>query len=71
LASDIRDKILQANGFPIVNAGFESSVEGLHFLGAPTAWNFGPLMFFVCGTDFAARTLVRHIGQGSEHKAAA
>jgi hypothetical protein len=35
-------------------------VPGLYFLGAPSAWTFGPLMYFVCGTDFAARNLARH-----------
>jgi cation diffusion facilitator CzcD-associated flavoprotein CzcO len=50
----------QVNGFPKLKAGFESSVPGLYFLGAPSAWTFGPLMYFVCGTDFAARNLARH-----------
>jgi pyridine nucleotide-disulfide oxidoreductase len=49
------------NGYPRLTAGFESSIPGLHFLGAPSSWNFGPLMFFVCGTDYAARRLARHI----------
>jgi len=46
-------------GYPRLGAGFESSVPGLHFLGAPAAWSFGPLMRFVSGTGFSARALTR------------
>lgn len=59
LADDVSKDIAHVNGFPRLTSGFESSVSGLHFLGAPSAWNFGPLMFFVCGTDYAARRLAR------------
>jgi hypothetical protein len=52
-----------SNGFPQLLKGFESSTPGLHFLGAPSAWTYGPLMYFVAGTDFAARSLARHIAR--------
>jgi cation diffusion facilitator CzcD-associated flavoprotein CzcO len=61
LPSELSTQLDQENGFVKVNEGFESSVPGLHFLGAPSAWRFGPLMFFVCGTDFAARRLAQYI----------
>jgi len=61
LAPELSAGLAQVNGFPKLTAGFESSVPNLHFLGAPASWNFGPLMFFVCGTDYAARRLARHI----------
>lgn len=51
----------RANGFPRLLKGFESSTPGLHFLGAPSAWTYGPLMYFVAGTDFAARSLATHL----------
>lgn len=60
LATEISQKLAQVNGFPRLGAGFESSIPGLHFIGAPSSWNFGPLMFFVCGTDFTARKLAGH-----------
>jgi len=47
------------SGFPLLHRGFESSIEGLHFLGAPSAWSFGPIMRFVCGTRFTGRELAR------------
>ena len=37
----------------------ESSVPGLHFLGAPAAWSFGPTMRFVAGGWFGSETLVQ------------
>jgi hypothetical protein len=39
----------------------ESSVEGLHFVGAPAAMSFGPIMRFVVGTWYAAPALARGI----------
>jgi hypothetical protein len=53
--------VRRVNGFPCLGAGLESSVPGLHFLGAPAAWSFGPLMRFVAGTDFASQALARSV----------
>jgi thioredoxin reductase len=61
LSPELAQKVKQEQGFPILAPGFESSVPGLHFLGAPSAWNFGPLMFFVCGTDYAGNRLARYM----------
>lgn len=49
------------DGFPRLGAAFESSVPGLHFLGAPAAGSYGPLMYFVSGTKYAAAALFRHL----------
>jgi len=53
--------IRQVDGYPQLDAGFESSIAGLHFLGGPAAWSFGPLMRFVAGAEFASRALVRSV----------
>jgi cation diffusion facilitator CzcD-associated flavoprotein CzcO len=45
----------RVGGFPKLGRGFESSVRGLHFVGAPAAWSFGPLSRFVAGAGYAAR----------------
>lgn len=45
------------DGYPDVRAGFSSSVPGLHFIGAAAARNFGPLLYFVAGTEFTSREL--------------
>ena len=51
-----------ADGYPVLDTGFESSLPGLHFIGAPAAWSFGPLMRFVAGAEFASRAVARRIG---------
>lgn len=49
------------NGYPELAQGFESSVPGLHFVGAPSAWSFGPVMRFVAGTVYTGLALTRRI----------
>ena len=50
-----------ANGYPRLKEGLETSVSGLHIIGAPAAWSFGPLMQFVSGARYASRALMRAI----------
>src|SRR6266850_1815866 len=61
LAHELLTSIRQIDGYPRLDTAFQCSVPGLHFLGAPAAWSFGPLMRFVAGTEFAARALTRGI----------
>lgn len=49
-------------GAPRVGTGFRSSVDGLYFTGPAVASSFGPVMRFVYGADYAARTLARELG---------
>jgi cation diffusion facilitator CzcD-associated flavoprotein CzcO len=49
------------DGYPVLRRGLESSVEGLHFAGAPALWSFGPLLRFVAGSGFAAAQIARGI----------
>jgi FAD-dependent urate hydroxylase len=48
-----------ADGSPVLGTGLESSVPRLHFVGAPAAQTFGPVMRFVVGTAYAAPALTR------------
>lgn len=57
LSQELLASIRQADGYPVLNNNFESSVPGLYFLGAPAAWSFGPLMRFVAGSEFACGRL--------------
>ena len=57
LPSEVLRQIDLVDGYPRLDAGFETSLPGLHFLGAPAAWRFGPLMKFVAGTEFASQAL--------------
>jgi hypothetical protein len=66
LSSELIQSIRRTDGFPHLRAGLESSVDGLHFLGAPAGWSFGPLMYFVAGTEFAAVELAKGIAKSSK-----
>jgi FAD-dependent urate hydroxylase len=61
LPSRLLQRIDRVGGYPRLSRGFESSLTGLHFLGAPAAWSYGPLMRFVAGTEFTAPTLTRAV----------
>jgi hypothetical protein len=61
IAPQLLGAIGAINGYPRLNSRFECSVPGLHFMGAPAAWSFGPLMKFVAGAEFAAKTVTRGI----------
>lgn len=63
LSRELLSSIRCVNGFPVLSTNFEASVPGLHFLGAPAGWSYGPLMHFVAGADFATRTLCRYIAR--------
>jgi thioredoxin reductase len=57
LAPELVREVRLLDGYPDVTAGFASSVPGLHFIGATSARKFGPLMYFVTGTEFASGEL--------------
>lgn len=61
LAPELVASVRRVDGYPQLADGFESSVPGLHFLGAAAAESFGPLMRFVSGTEYAARALTRGV----------
>jgi cation diffusion facilitator CzcD-associated flavoprotein CzcO len=61
LPAELLERIACVGGYPRLSRGFESSLSGLHFLGAPAAWSYGPLMRFVAGTEFSAPTLTSAI----------
>jgi thioredoxin reductase len=49
------------DGYPVLDSGFCSSLPGLHFIGAPAARTFGPLLYFVAGTEFSSMALTSEI----------
>jgi len=65
LAPTLLEQIRTVNGFPVLGRGLESSVAGLHFLGKPGAWSFGPIVGFVSGTTFASPELARAISRSN------
>jgi len=70
LSRELLSSIRCANGFPVLDRNFEASVPGLHFLGAPAGWSYGPLMHFVAGADFATRTLGQYVARTGKSQAA-
>ena len=49
------------DGYPVLGRGLTSSVPGLHFVGGAAARSFGPLLYFVAGTQFAASELASYV----------
>ena len=61
LAPELAAELKVARGYPVLRRGLESSVPGLHFLGAPAYGSFGPVMRFVIGTAYDAPALAQGI----------
>ena len=61
LAADLAAEIQKSDGYPRLGPGLESSVDGLHFVGATAALSFGPVMRFVVGTWYAAPAVTLRI----------
>jgi len=64
LSPSLSQQLRTVNGYPVLKPGLESSVPGLHFVGKPAAWSFGPLLGFVSGAEFASTELVRSLARG-------
>ena len=59
LAESLTGALRMRGGYPILNRGLESSLPGLHFVGAPASESFGPIMRFVVGTWYAGPVIAR------------
>ncbi|MFF0226023.1 FAD-dependent oxidoreductase [Streptomyces sp. NPDC004629] len=61
LSHGIRARLAASRGTPKLGPGYVSSVPGLYFTGLPAAASYGPVMRFVCGTEFASPRLAKHL----------
>lgn len=61
LGDGLRTRIAASRGTPMLGAGYVSSVPGLYFTGMLGGSSFGPVMRFVCGTEFASPRLAKHL----------
>jgi FAD-dependent urate hydroxylase len=64
LAPELRSRLRRIPsdaGAPLLSGRFESSEQGLYFIGLPAAYTFGPAMRFVCGTTFVGPRLAQHL----------
>ncbi|MFN2534961.1 MAG: NAD(P)-binding domain-containing protein [Pseudonocardiaceae bacterium] len=57
LNTTLRTSIRTLASSPEVGPDFQSTAPGLYFIGPAVAPTFGPVMRFVCGADYAARTV--------------
>lgn len=55
------EQLQENNGYPVLNAGFESSVSHLYFAGLLAGHTFGPTCRFVSGTKGVARKIARSV----------
>jgi hypothetical protein len=61
LSTDLVEEIDTADGSPVLEDGYESSVPGLHFVGSSAVRSYGPLLRFVWGAGYAARNVTRFV----------
>jgi cation diffusion facilitator CzcD-associated flavoprotein CzcO len=61
----LRQRIARHGGLPVLSGNLESSVPGLHFVGAAAVASHGPLLRFIAGAGFAARRVTRAALQGA------
>ncbi len=61
LDKTLADQVRCADGYPVLKRGLESSVPRLHFLGAPAARSYGPVMRFVAGSWFSSKAVAKTV----------
>ncbi|MBT2397677.1 FAD-dependent oxidoreductase [Streptomyces sp. ISL-100] len=61
LGHELRTALSVSRGAPRLDAGYGSSVPGLYFTGLAAAASFGPVMRFVCGTEYASPRVARAV----------
>ncbi|HEY1541639.1 MAG TPA: NAD(P)-binding domain-containing protein [Xanthobacteraceae bacterium] len=61
LAPKLLSALATDAGSPVLGSGYESSVPGLHFVGSSAVRSYGPLLRFVWGAGYAARTLTKFV----------
>jgi hypothetical protein len=63
LSPELLGRVACKGGSPVLAAGFESSVPGLHFAGASAVESYGPLMRFIAGAGYAGRSITRALAR--------
>jgi cation diffusion facilitator CzcD-associated flavoprotein CzcO len=62
LGRELLAELRVSGGYPVLRRGMETSVPGLHMVGAPAARSFGPTMRFVSGSWYSGRARARALG---------
>ena len=63
LDASIRSAVKRTGRAPRLDAAFETSLPGLHFVGPASAMSFGPLFRFVAGANYTAVVLSGHLAK--------
>jgi hypothetical protein len=71
LDAGITARLKLTQNAPRLSASFESSIPGLYFVGTTAAYEFGPLLRFVCGAQFTARRVAKHMASAVRRDAPA
>lgn len=66
----VRAQLSVHDGHPLLGRGFESSVPGLHFVGAPALASYGPVVRFVSGTWLTGPGLAAHVAADARRRRA-
>ena len=61
LTPELLRQVHRTAGHPVLRAGLESSVPGLHFVGAAAGMSFGPVMRFVVGSWYTGASTADRI----------
>ena len=69
LNDELVRKIKTTDGAPVLSRNFESSVDGLYFVGPASAASFGPLFRFVVGSYYTVPRLARHLTGSASRRA--
>lgn len=63
IGDGLRRSIRTYARMPVVSRSFQSSVDGLYFVGPPAMNSFGPLMRFMVGAEYVAPLVARRLVQ--------
>lgn len=63
LDSGVLPQIRSVENTPVLSSNFESSLQGLYFVGTSAANTFGPVLRFAVGAKFTAQRLSRHLAR--------
>jgi hypothetical protein len=58
----LKSQLRHEEQMPLLSRNFESSISGLYFTGFGSVNSFGPVMRFLAGVDYTAKSIARHIG---------
>jgi lysine/ornithine N-monooxygenase len=70
LEQKLRSRLKLEDESPALSPAFESSEPGLYFIGVASASNFGPVMRFARGAEYAAARLSKHLARNKSTQVA-